>query len=70
MCILLYVKLLWCSSIPFIYGEMGGTSALGICAFCYILNLFGVVVFQRSILNWRRRGLVYVHSAICKTAVV
>ena len=24
MCILLYVKLLWCSSIPFIYGQLEG----------------------------------------------
>ena len=29
MCILLYVKLLWCSGIPYIYGQLeGGTSAL------------------------------------------
>ena len=27
---------------------------MGICAFCYIWNLFGVVVFQRSIVNLRR----------------
>ena len=33
----------------------GGTAALGICAFFYMLNLFGVVVFQRSMLDWRRR---------------
>ena len=55
MCILLYVKLIWCSGIPYIYGQLeGGTSALGICAFCYMLNLCGVVVFHRSIVNWRR----------------
>ena len=55
MCIVLYVKLLWCSGIPYIYGQLeGGTSALGICAFCYMLNLFGVVVFHTSVVNWRR----------------
>ena len=48
----------------------GGTSALSICAFCYLLNLFSVVVFYRSMVNWRRGALVYVHSAICETYVV
>ena len=32
----------------------GGTSAINICAFCYMLNIFGVVVFHRSMVNWRR----------------
>ena len=55
MCILLYVKLLWCSGIPYIYGQLeGGTCAWGICAFCYLLNIFGVVTFNRSMVNWRR----------------
>ena len=56
MCILLYVKLIWCSGFPEIYAllEEGGPSAFGICAFCYMQNLFGVVVFQRSMLDWRR----------------
>ena len=51
-CILLYVKLIWCSGISYIYGELeeGG---LGICAFCYMLNLFGVVVFLTSMIKWR-----------------
>ena len=44
MCILLYVKLLWCSSILYIYGQLE-EEGLGICAFYYMLNLFGVVVF-------------------------
>ena len=39
MCILLYVKHIWCSGIPYIYGRLdGSTSALSICAFCYMLN--------------------------------
>ena len=47
MCILLYVKLMWCSSIPYISGQLeGGTSGLSICAFCYMLNLFSVAVFH------------------------
>ena len=32
----------------------GCTSALAICAFCYMLNLFSVVVLHRSMVNWRR----------------
>ena len=52
MCILLYVKLIWCSGIPEIYGQLeeGG---FGICALCYICNLDGIVVFHRSMVNWR-----------------
>ena len=58
ICILLYVKLLWCSSIPYIYGQLeGGTSVLSICAFCCMLNLFCVVVFHRSMVNWMRGSL-------------
>ena len=54
MCILLYVKLLWCSGIPYIYGQLqGGTSALSICALCYMLHIFSVVVFHTSMVNWR-----------------
>ena len=30
----------------------------------------GVVVFNRSMVNWRRGALIYVHSAICETSVV
>ena len=56
MCILLYVKLLWCSSIPYIYGqleEMGVHVLLGIYAFGNMSNIFGVVVFQISLVNQR-----------------
>ena len=37
----------------FILWRGQGQSAIGICAFCYLLNVFGVVVFQRSMLDWR-----------------
>ena len=71
MCILLYVKFLWCSGIPYIYGQLeGGTFVLSICAFCYILNLFGVVVFHTSMVNLEEGAWVYVHSAICETDLV
>ena len=42
MCILLYVKLIQCSSIPEIYGQLEGEGQ----------NLVGVVVFHRSMINW------------------
>ena len=53
ICILLYVKLIWCSGFPKICAQLeGGTSAFGICAFFYMSNSFGVAVFQSSMLNW------------------
>ena len=68
MCILLYVTLIWCSGVPEIYAQLGGMSAMGICAFFDMWHWFGVVVFQRSMVNW---GVclpwVYVHSSICDT---
>ena len=37
MCILLYVKLILCSGVPQMYGQLvGGTSAMSICAFFYM----------------------------------
>ena len=40
MCIVLYMKLIWCNGFPEIYGHLeegdGGQSAMGICALCYI----------------------------------
>ena len=36
-------------------------SAMGMCAFIHISNLFGVVILQRSISEWRR-GCI--HSAM------
>ena len=34
------------------YGQLE-EGVLGICAFCYMLNLFGVVVFHTSMVDWR-----------------
>ena len=53
MCILLYVKLIQYSGIPQIYGQLE-EEGFGICAFWYMWNIFGVVVFHRSMVNWRR----------------
>ena len=37
MCILLYVKLLGCNGVAYIYAHLeGGSSAIGICAFFYM----------------------------------
>ena len=51
MCILLYVKLIWCSIIPSILWSIrvGGISAISTCAFCYMFNVFSVVVFHTSL---------------------
>ena len=43
-------------------------SALGICAFFYMRNLFGVVVFHTSMVDWRRGYmciLLYVNLIQC-----
>ena len=61
LCMLLYVKLLQCSGIPYIYGQLEWG------AFCYMLNVLGVVVLHRSMVNWRNGSLVHVHYAICET---
>ena len=48
-----------------------GQSAMGICALCYISNLFGVMVCHRTMLAWRRGWVnlpwIYVHCAIYAT---
>ena len=47
---------------------------IGICAFFYMSNLFGIVALQRSMLDWRRGEVslqwAYVNSAICETYLV
>ena len=51
-----------------------GTSALGICAFCYVLNLFwccGIPYIYGQFGGWGiHLPYVYVHSAICETFLV
>ena len=99
MWILLYVKVIWCSGIPYIYGQLEGRyicpkymcillyvesysvkwysidlwsigrrGGLGICAFCYMWNIFcGIAVCHRTLVNWMActSASVCVHSAIC-----
>ena len=57
MCILLYVKLLWCSGIPYIYGQLELEVHVGICAFYYMLNLFNQVVFHKIYGQFEEEGL-------------
>ena len=42
-----------------------GQSAMGICAFFYMSDLFGAVVFQRSMLNWEEGVGSVCHGYIC-----
>ena len=56
ICILLYMKLLWCSGFLEIYAQLEGVGSvchddLGICALYYMCNTFCVVVLHRSIDN-------------------
>ena len=54
MCILVYVKLILCNSIPYINCqlEFGMGCILSVCAFCSMRDLLGVMVFHRSFVNW------------------
>ena len=64
MCIVLYVKLIWCNYLACSYGQFGGKSVMGICALCYIWNLFGVMVVQRSMFEWRRGKLMWCNGFV------
>ena len=48
LCSMLYVKLMWCSGLPWIYGWLKGVGL--VCPW----NFFGVVVLHGSMVNWRR----------------
>ena len=45
------IEVIQCSGVPVIYGQKGGPSALGTCAFFYMLNVCGVVVLHRSMVD-------------------
>ena len=55
MCILLYVKLIWCSGVAYIYGQleerMVGSVCHGYMCILLYMKLIGVVVFHRSIVD-------------------
>ena len=57
MCILLYVKLMWCSGVPYIYGKLEKGVKLNVI----MTQRFGVVVFHRSDLGlsafWYSRAM-------------
>ena len=63
------VCLHWCSGLPKIYGwlEEGGMGSIytGICAFFYMWNIVSVVVFHRSMVNWRRGVGSICHGYMC-----
>ena len=52
MCILLYVKLIWCNVIPHIYCQLGGDVCSVYVHSAICVTYFGVMVFQRSTVNW------------------
>ena len=65
MCILLYVKHIWCSGIPYIYGQLEKGALVYVhSAICE------TYLVHTSMVNWRMGALVYVHSAVCETSVV
>ena len=66
MCILLYVKCLWCSSIPYIYGHLEGGYICPkyMCILLYVKHIWcsGIQLIYGQL---EEGALVYVHSAIC-----
>ena len=72
MCILLYVKLIWCNGFACTYARLkGGSICLWyICALSYVSNWFAVMVVQTSMLEWGGPSdvSIYVHSPICGLA--
>ena len=71
MCILLYVKLIWCSGIPYIYDQMEGRYICPeyMCILLYI-KLIWCSGIQYIYGQLGEGALVYVHSAICETYLV
>ena len=51
MCILLYVKLIWCNGLACSYGQFGDICLQYISALSYVSDLCGVMVLQRSMLD-------------------
>ena len=68
MGILLYMKLILCSGFSEIYPQLEegwGQSPMGRSAFFHMGYLFGVVVLQRSMFNWRRVVVSVCHGYMC-----
>ena len=59
LCIVLYMKLIWCNGFVEIYASLEegvGSIYHGYMCIVLYMNLFGVMVLQRSMLDWRRGG--------------
>ena len=79
MCILLYVKLIWCNGIPYIYCqlELWGVSCMSSvyvhCAVCDtdLVEWYSIYFLSIGVLKgWVHVSSVYMNSAICKTYLV
>ena len=66
MCILLYMKVIWCNVMPYIYFQLEW-------GYMY-LQYMCILINHRYIVNWSLGGIdvssVYVLSAICETYLV
>ena len=60
---MLYIKCIWCDGFSEIYAQLEEGVAL-----CYIWNLYDEMVFQRSMLNWKR-GLGQSAMGVCECAI-
>ena len=69
MCIVLYMKLIWCNG----FAEISASLEEGVGSICHgymcivlYMNLFGVMVFQTSMLDWGGEGVGCIcHRYMC-----
>ena len=72
MCIVLYMKLIWCNGFAEIYAQLEerGQSDKGICPLFYIYRSamtcakFGIAVWKASMLNWGCQSAMGIY-ALC-----
>ena len=71
MCILLYLKLTWCSGIQYTYGQLEGVyiSTWYMCILLYIKLIWcsGIPYIYGQL---EEGAMVYMHSGICETYMV
>ena len=68
MCILLYVKLIWCNGLPCTYGHLRGSIFHQyLCAFSNMWNWFGEMVLHAPMVDWLGvyLPLVYLCIVLC-----
>ena len=68
MCLMLSVKLFWCSSIPYIYGQLERVYLPSVYVHSAIYYTYLVWWYFVDAWSFGVGALVYVHSAVCETS--